>query len=68
MHLRSWHTISLRVRVYTVPTSLVARAIYHHSLRAGKPFLVINCVAITETLLESELFGYEKAETILVTA
>jgi DNA-binding NtrC family response regulator len=39
---------------------LVARAIYHHSLRAGKPFLVINCVAIPETLLESELFGYEK--------
>jgi nitrogen regulation protein NR(I) len=39
---------------------LVARAIYHHSLRAGKAFLVINCVAIPETLLESELFGYEK--------
>ena len=39
---------------------LVARAVYHHSLRAGKPFLVINCVAIPETLLESELFGYEK--------
>jgi nitrogen regulation protein NR(I) len=39
---------------------LVARAIYHHSLRASKPFHVINCVAIPETLLESELFGYEK--------
>jgi len=39
---------------------LVARAIYHHSLRVNKPFLVINCVAIPETLLESELFGYEK--------
>ncbi len=39
---------------------LVARAIYQHSLRAGKSFLVINCVAIPETLLESELFGYEK--------
>ena len=39
---------------------LVARAIYQHSLRASKPFLVINCVAIPETLLESELFGYEK--------
>jgi nitrogen regulation protein NR(I) len=39
---------------------LVARAIYHHSMRANKPFLVINCVAIPETLLESELFGYEK--------
>jgi DNA-binding NtrC family response regulator len=39
---------------------LAARAIYHHSLRAANPFLVINCVAIPETLLESELFGYEK--------
>ena len=39
---------------------LVARAIYQHSARADKPFLVINCVAIPETLLESELFGYEK--------
>ena len=39
---------------------LVARAIYQHSIRAEKPFLVINCVAIPETLLESELFGYEK--------
>ncbi len=39
---------------------LVARAIYHHSARADKPFLVINCVAIPETLLESELFGYER--------
>lgn len=39
---------------------LVARAIYHHSIRNERPFLVINCVAIPETLLESELFGYEK--------
>jgi nitrogen regulation protein NR(I) len=39
---------------------LAARAIYQHSLRAKKPFLVINCVAIPDTLLESELFGYEK--------
>ncbi len=39
---------------------LVARAIYQHSRRVGKPFLAINCVAIPETLLESELFGYEK--------
>lgn len=39
---------------------LVARAVYQHSPRANKPFLVINCVAIPETLLESELFGYEK--------
>ena len=39
---------------------LVARAVYQHSLRADQPFLVINCVAIPDTLLESELFGYEK--------
>ena len=39
---------------------LAARAIYQHSLRKEKPFLVINCVAIPDTLLESELFGYEK--------
>ena len=39
---------------------LVARAIYQHSRRADRPFLVINCVAIPENLLESELFGYEK--------
>ncbi len=39
---------------------LVARAVYQHSLRAHRPFLVINCVAIPENLLESELFGYEK--------
>jgi len=39
---------------------LVARAIYQHSQRSHKPFQVINCVAIPETLLESELFGYER--------
>jgi two-component system nitrogen regulation response regulator GlnG len=39
---------------------LVARALYHHSKRAEKPFLVINCAAIPETLLESELFGHEQ--------
>jgi len=39
---------------------LVARALYQHSIRSEKPFLVINCVAIPDTLLESELFGYEK--------
>lgn len=39
---------------------LVARAVYQHSKRADKPFLVINCAAIPETLLESELFGHEK--------
>jgi len=39
---------------------LVARAIYHNSNRAGKPFLPVNCSAIPEALLESELFGHEK--------
>ena len=39
---------------------LVARAIYQHSLRARAPLIVVNCVAIPETLLESELFGHEK--------
>jgi two-component system, NtrC family, response regulator AtoC len=39
---------------------LVARALYQHSKQSSKPFVVINCVAIPDTLLESELFGYEK--------
>jgi two-component system nitrogen regulation response regulator GlnG len=39
---------------------LVARAIYHYSRRAEGPFLAINCAAIPENLLESELFGHEK--------
>ncbi|MCK5535143.1 sigma-54-dependent Fis family transcriptional regulator, partial [bacterium] len=39
---------------------LIARAIYQHSKRNNQPFLAINCAAIPEALLESELFGYEK--------
>ena len=38
----------------------IARAIYEHSKRNEKPFLPVNCAAIPETLLESELFGHEK--------
>jgi len=39
---------------------LVARAIHEQSLRSDKPFIVINCAGIPETLIESELFGYKK--------
>jgi two-component system nitrogen regulation response regulator GlnG len=39
---------------------LIVRALYQHSLRAKAPFLAINCAAIPENLLESEMFGHEK--------
>ena len=40
--------------------NLIAEAIYRQSARSDKPFLIVNCGAIPETLLESELFGHEK--------
>ncbi|MCA9133614.1 MAG: sigma-54-dependent Fis family transcriptional regulator [Planctomycetales bacterium] len=39
---------------------LVARALVHHSQRRGQPFVAVNCAAIPDQLLESELFGHEK--------
>ena len=39
---------------------MVAHAIHYNSLRAGKPFVKISCAALPNTLIESELFGYEK--------
>ncbi|MFP4541501.1 MAG: sigma-54-dependent transcriptional regulator, partial [Opitutales bacterium] len=39
---------------------LIARAIWQHSHRANKPYMAVNCAAIPENLIESELFGHEK--------
>jgi len=43
-----------------VGKDMIARAIHHHSPRRDRPFVKINCTAIPENLMESELFGYEK--------
>jgi two-component system, NtrC family, response regulator AtoC len=43
-----------------VGKDMIARAIHHHSPRADRPFVKINCTALPENLMESELFGYEK--------
>ncbi len=39
---------------------LIAKAVYQHSLKAGGPYVAVNCAAIPENLIESELFGHEK--------
>jgi PAS domain S-box-containing protein len=42
---------------------LIAKTLHHLSLRRAEPFLAVNCAAVPETLLEGELFGYEKGAT-----
>ena len=43
-----------------VGKELVVRSLYQKSKRVGKPFIKVNCAALPDTLLESEMFGYER--------
>jgi transcriptional regulator with GAF, ATPase, and Fis domain len=43
-----------------VGKEVVVRILYQKSKRAGKPFIKVNCAALPDTLVESEMFGYEK--------
>jgi two-component system, NtrC family, response regulator AtoC len=57
----AWSDISVLIFGETgVGKERLAEAVHKHSRRAGLPFLRLNCAALTETLLESELFGHEK--------
>lgn len=47
---------------------LIARALFQHSLRSGNPFIAVNCAAIPDNLIESELFGHEKGSFTGATA
>ncbi|MCX7389180.1 MAG: sigma 54-interacting transcriptional regulator [Planctomycetales bacterium] len=49
-----------RCAIPPTPSANVYRALYHYSRRKEKPFLAINCAALSESLLESELFGHER--------
>jgi DNA-binding NtrC family response regulator len=60
MHVAPTRSTVLLAGESGVGKDLIARAIHHYSPRADKPLVKINCTALPENLMESELFGYEK--------